>query len=46
MLPIDKKEYIILIRALSAYLLDLTKNGDLTNAEQCAKLLHILTHEL
>ena len=46
MLPIDKKDYVILVRALSSYLTDLIKHEDLPNAERCAKLLDIITHEL
>lgn len=46
MFPVEKDEVLVLIRALSWYLIDQLKEGDDEAAKKTAKLLHILSHEI
>jgi hypothetical protein len=43
---LSQEQLLIVIRALSTYLLEQVQNDDTTNAEKTAKLLHEATHNL
>jgi hypothetical protein len=43
---LSQEQLLIIVRALSSYLLDQVQNEDTLNAEKTARLLHEATHNL
>ena len=46
MISLSQEQLMIVIRALSLYMIDQVQNGDLDNSEKTAKLIHEAAHNI